>query len=197
MSFTYTTGLPNPPDNPSVDVSSMQTNCNSINSWVQTDHIGFNTGSGGQHKQVTYNNTLGSAPGASGSLSVGFTLAGTASSAPQLFFQNANATVHISPIRAWGFMANGATTPAAQSFNVSSTSQSSNNWTVNLVSGAETGGSFVVLASALSPIVGSPGHNAGVTVISTGSNTFTVATYDAVTGASGVASGIYFIVMQI
>lgn len=54
MSFPYTTGIPNPPDNPSSDVSNMQTNTNTINSWVAVDHIGFNNAAGGLHKQVSF-----------------------------------------------------------------------------------------------------------------------------------------------
>ena len=52
--FTYTTGIPNPPNNPSSDVPGMQTNCNSLNSLISVDHIGFNDGSnnGGRHLQV-------------------------------------------------------------------------------------------------------------------------------------------------
>lgn len=56
MSFTYTPGIPNPPDPPSGDVSNMQTNTNSIGNWVAVDHLGFNSGIAGQHKVVTFPN---------------------------------------------------------------------------------------------------------------------------------------------
>lgn len=52
--FTYTAGLPNPPDNPSQDVGGMQINSESISSLIAIDHIGFNNSQGGQHKQVTF-----------------------------------------------------------------------------------------------------------------------------------------------
>lgn len=55
--FTYTAGVPNPPNLPSADVGSMQVNTNSIDGWVDVDHFGFNTSggitnTGGHHKQV-------------------------------------------------------------------------------------------------------------------------------------------------
>jgi hypothetical protein len=56
MSFTYTTGIPNPPNDPSVDVPNMQTNTNTINSWTEVDHIGFNNGLAGQHTHITFPN---------------------------------------------------------------------------------------------------------------------------------------------
>lgn len=49
MNLNYTTGIPNAPNNPSSDQPIMQTNANSINTWVQQDHIGFNTDNGGYH----------------------------------------------------------------------------------------------------------------------------------------------------
>lgn len=53
--YNYTTDVPNPPNLPSTDVGSMQTNTNSINSWAQVDHFGFNAGNpGGYHKQATF-----------------------------------------------------------------------------------------------------------------------------------------------
>jgi hypothetical protein len=53
--LVYTAGLPNPPNFPSQDVGSMQTNTNSINTWVVQDHFGFNTNdnTGGYHDQVS------------------------------------------------------------------------------------------------------------------------------------------------
>ncbi len=56
--LVYTGGLPNPPNFPSQDVGSMQTNTNSIETWVVQDHFGFNTadGSGGYHAKVSLQN---------------------------------------------------------------------------------------------------------------------------------------------
>lgn len=51
--FTYTNNIPNPNNNPSVDVTPMQVNNNSINSLISVDHVGFNTNGSGIHKQVT------------------------------------------------------------------------------------------------------------------------------------------------
>lgn len=54
MSFTYTTGIPNPPDPPAGDVADMQVNTNSISSWTEVDHIGFNLTTAGQHRVMTF-----------------------------------------------------------------------------------------------------------------------------------------------
>ena len=59
--FTYNNNVPNPPDNPSVDVPDMQTNSMSIESIIGVDHVTFNTNGGGIHKQVTLANEA--APG--------------------------------------------------------------------------------------------------------------------------------------
>jgi hypothetical protein len=68
--FTYTTGIPNGPDNPSNDQPIMQTNTNSINSLIDTDHIGFNTNFGGAHNQVQMPFTASGVP--SGLFGIGF-----------------------------------------------------------------------------------------------------------------------------
>jgi len=52
--FTYTTGLPNVNNNPSVDAPNMTVNTNSISSLIGIDHVGFNTNGSGVHKQVTF-----------------------------------------------------------------------------------------------------------------------------------------------
>src|SRR6185295_16058097 len=57
----YTDNLPNPPNLPSQDVQSMQDNCNSVESWVQQDHFGFNDNNGGWHQNVRLQNHV--APG--------------------------------------------------------------------------------------------------------------------------------------
>ncbi len=53
--FTYTNNVPNPPNSPSVDVVSMQTNTNSISGIIAVDHVGFGDPEGGTHNQSTYN----------------------------------------------------------------------------------------------------------------------------------------------
>lgn len=85
MSFPYTTGLPNPPNDPSNDVGGMQQNTNTINSWTAVDHVGFNNSAGGQHKQITFNNTA--AP-SSPTDPLSYLFTSLVSSHPQLFFLN-------------------------------------------------------------------------------------------------------------
>jgi len=52
MNLGYNTGIPNAPNNPSNDQPLMQTNTNSINSWVQVDHAGFQNNQGGYHTNI-------------------------------------------------------------------------------------------------------------------------------------------------
>lgn len=73
MAFDYTTGVPNPPNSPSVDVVNMQQNTNTINSWVAVDHVGFNDGRGGTHLQSTYNTLLSASPTTSATQGAVFT----------------------------------------------------------------------------------------------------------------------------
>jgi len=49
MNLTYTTGIPDTPNNPSNDQPPMKVNTNSINSIIQIDHSGFNDNDGGYH----------------------------------------------------------------------------------------------------------------------------------------------------
>lgn len=66
MSTTYNPNVPNPPDMPSVDVFSMQTNTASLSNWCGLyDHYGLNNvPNTGLHQQVTFGaaNVPGSAP---------------------------------------------------------------------------------------------------------------------------------------
>lgn len=55
MTFPYSPMIPNPPNDPADDVTTMQTNAGSINSIIAVDHVGFNITGGGQHEQVTFN----------------------------------------------------------------------------------------------------------------------------------------------
>lgn len=66
MSFTYTTGVPNPPNLPSADVGNMQQNTDSIFNIWNVDHETFNSGIAGRHKQTSLINQ--SAPGVPGGI---------------------------------------------------------------------------------------------------------------------------------
>jgi hypothetical protein len=56
MTFSYNSGLPNPPDDPADDVAGMQTNTATISNWVAVDHVGFNSAAnaGGKHNQIQF-----------------------------------------------------------------------------------------------------------------------------------------------
>jgi hypothetical protein len=91
MSISYNTNIPFSTHNPSNDQPLMETNTNSINSWVQVDHVGFNVGGGevsGQHNQVTFNSN--NVPTPPVSPPVLFT--NNVNSLPQLFFYSGNSS---------------------------------------------------------------------------------------------------------
>jgi hypothetical protein len=89
MTFSYFPNIPNPPNDPADDVSSMQTNSQSIGQLIAVDHVGFNVANGGFHKQITFQN--GNVPTLPSSFGVLFTQTGS-SSIPQLFYYSGNAS---------------------------------------------------------------------------------------------------------
>lgn len=122
--FTYNTTVPNPPNQPAVDVQDMQNNTAAINDILDVDHVTFNTvgpagagtpgASGGQHLQTTFNgkNVPGGAP--TDPISILYTNSGTASSVSQPFFRNQNGIFPINLIAAYGtFDQNGNTLNAS------------------------------------------------------------------------------------
>jgi hypothetical protein len=91
MSISYIPNIPLSTNNPSVDQPNMETNTNSISSWVAVDHVGFNVSSpevSGQHLQVTFNSN--NVPTTPTSPPVLFT--NTVGSLPQLFFYSGAST---------------------------------------------------------------------------------------------------------
>ncbi len=63
MTFAaYTSGSPNPLNDPSVDVFTMQSNSNAIPQLIDIDHVGFNSTYGGTHEQVQLQELSGIAP---------------------------------------------------------------------------------------------------------------------------------------
>lgn len=193
MSFPYTTGLPNPPDNPSNDVSGMQQNTNTIDSYVAVDHVGFNNSAGGQHQQVTLpNNNTPSSPAALAS--VIYTGPGTAlNSASQLFYVNSAITVQLSCVRAWGFITG---TTITQGYNVASvTNPATGTYAVTLTSGAVSSASFAVLITSVVSDNFLTASIAGYTI--TGTGTFH-ANFRGMTGAVGTSVPTFsFIVLQV
>lgn len=82
MSIPYNLNIPLATNNPSVDQPNMETNTNSIATYVAIDHVAFNTSGSGQHNQVTFNaNNVPSVPTTPPVL---FT--NTVGSLPQLFY---------------------------------------------------------------------------------------------------------------
>ena len=98
--ISYNNNIPNPPNNPSADVSLMQQNTNSIDQIIAVDHFSFNVGTNnsGTHKQVTLTNEA--PPGFAGGDSVIFANLQGGLSVP--WVQNASFTLplmsHVVPV---------------------------------------------------------------------------------------------------
>lgn len=88
-SFSYITGIPNAPNNPSADQPNMKTNTNSINSWVGIDHKGFTTGQDGWHTLVHL--VPQSSPAAT--LGIGELYSQTVNADQQLFYQSGGGVI--------------------------------------------------------------------------------------------------------
>ena len=199
-SFPYTTGIPNPPNDPSVDAPNMQTNTNTIASWVNIDHYGFGIGVGGKHQIVTFPGNI--SPGAQGGLSAALaTVPGTANaSASQLTYTNSLITLPLSCVRAYATFNGTGSVPGtitpAQQFNVSGTinHQGSGLYVVTLAMNATTGDSYAVIPSCGQS---SGGSQLVCNYTVSGSNTFIIRTFT--TGAfSQVDSvNVSFIVIQL
>lgn len=71
MNLTYTTGIPDTPNNPSNDQPNMKVNTNSINSWVQVDHHGFGDNLGGYHT-IVHQDTASRTRSGAGAVTSGF-----------------------------------------------------------------------------------------------------------------------------
>jgi hypothetical protein len=205
MSFSYITGIPNPPINPSVDSPNMQTNTNTIASWVAVDHVGFNQSLAGKHNQITFpaNNVPGMPP--SDPSSIIFTAPGTANAAsPQLFWQNSQAIFQISPIRAWAVIS-GNTNGASTIYNgtsslFSSITTNSSNWTttVNMNANVVNSGNYCVIASCTFPYSGVPLNDCVVVNYTIASATqFTLKTIAPQANSVCPVSSISFAVLQI
>ena len=156
MSFSYTTGVPNPPNNPSVDVTPMQTNTNSISSLISVDHVGFNIANGGTHKQVNFSNKTTQGAQADPA-SVLFTTNGTASANAELIYKNASGSFPLNTLRVLGsfLTVNGTmAVPLINGFNVTSiNSVASVLYNVVVPNGIITGSNICVFISLNNNIV--------------------------------------------
>lgn len=94
MNLDYQTNIPNRPNKPTNDQPQMTINANSINSWVNIDHVGFNTNdsTGGYHQQV-HMVTNQASPGKNTGIGVLYANTGTAVS--QLFYDNGTTNYQI------------------------------------------------------------------------------------------------------
>ena len=147
--INFNVNIPNPPNNPSNDVSLMQENTNAENSIWQVDHLGFNVNNSGTHLQNTF---IGFAtpPTPSGIGSVAFPSAGIIDNTHgQYYFKNALATFPLSAIRAFAtFPATGVSPVPSVSYNVSSIAIiGGTTFTATLATNAVTGNNIAVFLS--------------------------------------------------
>jgi hypothetical protein len=149
MNVTYVTGIPNPADNPSADVTTMQSNANALPLLWPVDHYGFNDDNGGQHKQNAYpgfsSGTLPTPPVAN-QQSVAYPAAGKDNTAyAQYYFKNNQGNYPLSSVRSFAsFTYNGldGNITANNSFNVvlstgisQTTVPGTITWTITFVNG--------------------------------------------------------------
>lgn len=208
MSFPYTRDIPDPPNNPSVDVPIMKVNANTIDSWTDVDHIGFNNSQGGKHKQVTIvgnNIPVAQPPTLTSEI---YTNNGIADATrPQLFWQNFNSWVgtptpllvspiQLSAVRAWATVTQAGTINTNQSSNVASvTNPSTGHYTVTLKDGATSSDVYAVL---LTGQPNSPGNLVNVFSYQvTSITTFTVFSSQPENTAISRNAPFSFIVLQI
>jgi hypothetical protein len=198
MSFPYTVGVPNPPNDPSEDVSAMQTNTNSINSWADIDHIGFNNALGGQHLKVTLpaNATVVTPSGLGSVISSTPGLANAAAS--ELIYTLPSIVYPLSAIKAFGtFPGNGSgTVVPSNSYNVASINTVAANWTstITLPTGAVTGTSYLVISSSSFGTTGQDQIIINYNIVS--ATQFQLRTVNVAVNAVVPVTSISFIVLQ-
>jgi len=100
--FSYNTGVPDAPNDPSVDQPDMLTNTQNAALIWEEDHVGFNANNGGKHTHVTLVN-VAVPPAQVNPASYLGTQFGVASAAtPELYFTNSLTTMLLSVIKAFG-----------------------------------------------------------------------------------------------
>lgn len=169
MTFTFSTAVPAPNNDPSVDQPDMLINNQSTDGILAVDHISFNTANGGQHKQVTFNNK--NVPVAqTDPQSVLYTNSGTASPVSQMFYRNQNGIFQVSPIKAWAYVNSAGGIIGSQSLNIAGIAPAgTGRFNVTLTANAVNSNQFAVLVTAFILNSGS-GSQAGYNI--TGVGTF-------------------------
>lgn len=199
----YNINTPSGGNVPLQDIAKMQTNTNSINTFLNTDHYTFSSENAGWHKQLTLagNNVPGTQ---SGLISTLYSNAGTASSSSsQLFFRNSlggasAAYYHLNPIKAWAYCSGTVASPTnsvinSQSSGVTEVVRSATGvYTVTMPANTVASSSYAVLVSSTL----TPGSTPVDPMYAISSATsFTITTY--VEGVPQNVTGFSFSVMQI
>lgn len=188
--FTFNPNIPATNNNPSVDQPDMQTNNQAENDIWEVDHVGFNASNGGTHLQLTLetNNVPGGSP--TGTQSIIYTNAGTASSSSNAFIKNPSGTFPMSIIKACGtFIATNSTNSFVTQFNCASIAYSNpgtNTYTITLTTNATTGNNVIVLCDS------STGNVNDVPAWSFSSNVLTISAI-----RSTVSAQVSFVILQV
>lgn len=114
-SLPYNENLPNPPDDPSADVASMQINAQSVNTILSRDLYTFGATNAGLHQQVTFPLQVSQIAPIDPIAKI-YTTTGIASSVSDLRYINQNGIFPISCIRAFGNFSS-TTTPSTYALN--------------------------------------------------------------------------------
>lgn len=131
-SFTYNTGVPAAPDNPSVDQPQMLTNTQSINTLIAVDHVSFNDvgsgppdGSGGHHLKISFDSKNPPIANPTDPVSILYTNnvtatatnTASASTVSEIFYRNQNGVLPVSMFKAFGSFSGAGT--LLNGFNIS------------------------------------------------------------------------------
>lgn len=159
-SFSYNTNVPNPPNNPSVDVTDMQSNTLAISQILAVDHVTFNStgpanSSGGQHLRVAFNGKNAPVGTPTDPLSIMYTNnvvavpgqnTASASTVSEIFYQNSNATFPVSMIKAFGCFDSGAN--SLNTWNMAASRTSAGIFVITMPSNVVASTSYLVIISS-------------------------------------------------
>lgn len=195
MSITYTTGIPDPTHNPSVDAPNMQTNTNSIDSWNSIDHFTFSSLNAGKHKyiQLPANSTP---PSPGGLAASAYTAPGTAdASQSQLYYANSSITVPLSIVKAFGVISTSGPT-LTNGFNVASIGTAGTGIYQITMTTPLAGTGYAVIAT---PVVVSGGGYPNITIsyLNFSSTQFRLYTQNTQSSVGIAVPGFSFIVLQV
>jgi hypothetical protein len=184
--MTFTLGIPAANNNPSNDQPLMEANFTQTYNVLNIDHVTFNNAGQGQHKQVTFNDENVPSGPPTDPTSILYTDEGEASTLAELYYQNQNAVLPISAIRALGVFSDSKAMPVfTNQFNIDTAAASYNagtvTYTIPLIVNVVASNDVIIFVSA----------NTTATI------TYTFAVPNLNIRVIGAAGNISFVVLQI